>query len=112
MPVLKQRLLKIAVFSFAVMIVAASPASFANGWVAVGERGTILNSQDGINWVEVDSPTEENAARPRVRRAGFLGRFRSGWHRHSERRMRRTGRSNRAVTLTLCGEPDTRMVNG
>ncbi|MCX2978710.1 WD40/YVTN/BNR-like repeat-containing protein [Candidatus Marimicrobium litorale] len=59
MPVLKQRLLKIAVFAFAVMIVAASPASFANGWVAVGERGTILNSQDGINWVEVDSPTEE-----------------------------------------------------
>jgi len=51
--------LKKTFLALALLLMAASPASFANGWVAVGERGTILNSQDGITWVEVDSPTGE-----------------------------------------------------
>ena len=59
MAFLKQKLFKYAVFFLAVTIMGVSPKSFSEGWVAVGERGTILNSQDGINWVEVDSPTGE-----------------------------------------------------
>jgi hypothetical protein len=59
MAFLKQKLFKYAVFFLAVTIMGVSPKSFSEGWVAVGERGTILNSQDGINWVEVASPTGE-----------------------------------------------------
>lgn len=59
MAFLKQTLAKCAVFSLALTIMGVSPKSFSEGWVAVGERGTILNSQDGIDWVEVDNSNGE-----------------------------------------------------
>ena len=56
MPVFTSRILK----TIAVMLLAlvTSPMSLA-GWVAVGSNGTILNSSDGITWLESDSDTTE-----------------------------------------------------
>ncbi len=58
MPSVKHKSLKKASFALALVLMAVSPASFSDGWVAVGESGTILNSQDGVTWVNVaSSPT-------------------------------------------------------
>jgi len=56
MPVYTSRMLK----TIAVMLLAlvTSPMALA-GWVAVGAKGTILNSSDGITWLEADSDTTE-----------------------------------------------------
>ena len=56
----KHKVLRKTCLALALLLMAVSPASFSDGWVAVGESGTILNSQDGITWVNVaSSPTGE-----------------------------------------------------
>lgn len=56
MPVYTSRMLK----TIAVMLLTLVTSSMAlAGWVAVGAKGTILNSSDGITWLEADSDTTE-----------------------------------------------------
>lgn len=60
--------LQVVLFAFLFMGLGGPPGVLADGWVAVGTNGTILNSQDGLTWTEATSPTTET-----LRGLGFDG---------------------------------------